>query len=119
MKYYKLLHRILGVFPLIWFVTFLTVVVTGVVRLRHIPIYGKSPDPYSLEINILGRIHLIAGLLAYVAFFLWLLLFIFGLFFFRKKFSLDKLSTIFFFIGVIGFFVFKYIFTGVFQWVLD
>jgi hypothetical protein len=119
MKYIKLLHKVLGVIPFIWFISFLLILLIGTINLGYVPKYGNLIDPYALNIDILSSLHVFCAFLAYIAFYLWLTLSAIFLVFFKKEFSLNKLSTVLFIIGVVGFFIFKYIFTDVFLWVVD
>lgn len=119
MKYFRILHKIFGVIPFVWFSVFLMILMIGIFKLRSLPKYGYSDDPNSLGIDLLSRIHLISAVSAYVAYYLWLVFTICWIAFFKKKFFIHKPSTILFFIGISGFFVFKYFFPEIFKWVMD
>ena len=119
MKLLKLIHSSLGVMPFVWFMLFLSILMVGTIHLGYIPKYGNHIDPDALNISTLSTIHLISAFFAYLAFYLWILISIIMKYYFKMNFSLNRITTIFFFIGVLGFFVFKFIFKQYFLWVMD
>ena len=60
----------------------------------------------------------VLSLCSYLAFFLWIVIGICFIFF-KSKDLFNRATTILFIIGVLGFFIFRYIFPDVFGWVLD
>jgi len=119
MKGIKIAHSVLGIIPFIWFVSFLLILLIGIFHFGYIPKYGNSVDPYALNLRNLSLFSFLCGFLAYIAFYTWIGMSIIFLLFFKKKFSFNKTTTILFIIGVLGFFIFKYLFSDVFAWVID
>lgn len=118
MKALKIIHSILGIIPFLWFMSFITILAIGMIKLGHVPKYGNPLDPTSLNMNVLSVFSFLCGLCAYISFYLWIGMSLI-LLFFRSNYSFHKLNTVLFFIGVGGFFVFKYLFPDVFAWVID
>jgi hypothetical protein len=119
MKVVRIVHTVLGIIPFVWFVTFLLIFTIGAIHLGYIPEYGNAADPDSLNIGLLSGIHFALFLSGSLAFFIWVMLTIVLLIFFRKRISINRSSTILFSIGIIGFLIFKYILTASFLWVFD
>ena len=119
MKYIKILHSFLGILPFIWFLSFLIILAIGIIHFGYLPKYGNLVDPYALNIRYLSLFSFFCGLCAYVAFYLWIVMSIIFITFLRKEFSFNRTTTILFIIGVLGFFVFRYLFSDVFAWVID
>lgn len=119
MKYIKLIHSFLGILPFVWFVSFLLILSIGFIHFGAMPKYGNLVDPYALNLRYLSLFSFFCGFLAYLAFYLWLGMSIIFIVFFKKKYTFNKTTSILFFIGVFGFFLFKYLFTDAFAWVID
>ena len=119
MKDYKTLHTVLGIIPLAWFISFLLILLIGTIHFGYVPEYGNPIVPYALHLDFLSIIHFILGVFAYLVFFPWILLTIHLIFSYNKQMCLNKLSVILFSIGVSGFFIFKYLLTDNFAWVMD
>jgi hypothetical protein len=119
MKYVKTIYTILGVIPFLWLVSFVTILCVGTIRLGYIPKYGNRIDPDALNINFLSLVQAILAILAYIAFFLWIVITSLLVSYFRKKITPNRVSIYLFLIGVISFFILKYIFTEYFLWVED
>lgn len=119
MKILKIVHSTLAIVPFIWLLSFLYILIVGIIHFGYIPHEGNPVDPYKLgldNLNMFVGIMLGVSLLTTI---LWVLISIVCTVFLRGKFSLNKISTILFFIGVFGFLIFRYIFPDVFGWVLD
>ena len=119
MKIVKIIHSILAILPFVWFITFLLQLVIGIIHFKAIPKEYLFDDPSSMGLDKLGLFSTLCILAAVPAFFLWILMSIILLIFFRKQYSFNKPATILFFIGVAGFFIFRDGFPEVFGWVLD
>ena len=119
MKTIKSIHSILGIIPFIWFLSFLLILIIGIIHFGYIPKEGNPVDPYKLGLDLLNIFCGLCGVFAYVAFYLWMLMSIILIIFFRKKYTFNKTATFLFIISVLGFFVFRYGFPDVFGWVLD
>lgn len=117
MKAAKYIHIAMASVPLIWFVTFLLQLVAGIIHFKTIPAEYVQSDPCSLG---LCWLNLISGILLFCTIFMIPAWIVVGLIIWAidKKLP-DKLSSILFFTGVTGFFLFKYFFPEVFGWVLD
>jgi hypothetical protein len=116
-KIFKILHSILGIIPFLWFLAFLMIILLGTIKLGYVPKYGNIIDPYALKIGAITKAHFFLGISALLAFYIWLVMS--AIFFFIKGFSFNKITTILFFVGVIGYLTFKYLFPNVFAWVMD
>jgi hypothetical protein len=119
MKSLKIIHTALGIIPFLWFISFLFILMIGTIKLGYIPEYGDQIDPYALNLHSLSFIHFWLFILSFFAFFLWLTGTVVIMIFFRKKDSLNNLSTALFITGTAGFFIFKYGLTDYFAWVFD
>jgi len=95
------------------------ILIFGTIRLGYIPNYGNVNDPYSLNLEPLTSLHSFISLPAFLSFFLWIAFGIVLFLFFKDSFSLNKLTTVLFLIGVSSFFILKYLFPGQFLWVMD
>jgi hypothetical protein len=118
MKSIQILHTIAGIIPFAWLLLFLAILGIGTVHLGYIPQYGNHIDPDSLNIHFLGFLHMIFGLLGTASTCVWVTLAAIMISS-TPKIALRKIPTILFFIGVGGFFLFKYAFTEQFLWVFD
>jgi hypothetical protein len=119
MKYIKILHTALGIIPFAWLISFLIMLIIGTIHFGYVPKYGNPIDPYALGLDWINIIELWLGFLGYLSFFIWPLLTAILYIFFRNKITLNKLSMLMFFIGITGFFIFRYGFSEAFLWVVD
>ena len=119
MKYIKILHTALGIIPFVWFVLFLIILIAGTIHFGEIPKLGFAKDPYALGLDKLSIIEALFSFLGYLSFFIWPLLTAILYVFFRNKIKLNKLSMVMFFIGITGFFIFRYGFSETFLWIVD
>ena len=119
MKYIKTLHTALGIIPFVWFVLFLIILIAGTIHFGEIPKLGYAQDPYALGLEKLSIIEALFSFLGYLSFFMWPLLTAILYVFFRNKIKLNKLSMVMFFIGITGFFIFRYGFSETFLWIVD
>ncbi|OYU95574.1 MAG: hypothetical protein CFE21_10550 [Bacteroidetes bacterium B1(2017)] len=119
MKYTKYIHTTLGIIPFFWFISFLTMIIIGTIKLGSIPKYGNHIDPYALGLDSLNLIEVVLSILGLFSFILWLVLTPILYYFFKNKTSLNKSSIVLCIIGVLGFIVFRFIFTETFLWVVD
>lgn len=119
MKDLNIIHKVLGVVPVIWLLLITSYVIRASLILGHIPVYGIDPDPFSLKFNIHGMICFIFFVLGYFSFWLWLIvgLIIFVLRNGKPKFNI--VCTICFILGVAGFFILKYGWNSLFAWIMD
>lgn len=117
MKIIKFAHSFFGIIPFIWFSCFLLILTIGIVHFGYVPKEGNPVDPYKLGLDWLSIIITIFSFIAYISFYLWILISIIILL--KREKLFNKISTILFIIGVSGFFIFKYLFPEVFGWVLD
>ena len=116
MKAIKLFHIILGSIPFAWLISFLLMLIIGTIHFGYIPRYGNIVDPYSLGLGWINIIEVALFFLSFLSFFLWP---IFSAILFFNKEALSKISIIMYLVGVSSFFIFKYIFTSAFEWVMD
>ncbi len=119
MKIIKSIHSILGIIPFIWFLSFLLILIIGITHFGYIPKEGNAVDPTALGLYWLNAFCVLFGIVAYLAFYSWILMSIILIIFFREKYTFNKTATCLFIISILGFFVFRYGFPGVFGWVLD
>jgi hypothetical protein len=119
MRLIKFVHSFLGLIPFVWFITFLIMLFSGISYFGYVPKEGNPVDPHKLGLDWLTLFITLCSVAGFIAFFLWIVMSIAFIIFFRKKNSFNKVTTILFVIGVSGFFIFRYIFPDVFGWVLD
>jgi hypothetical protein len=119
MRILKIFQTIIGVIPFIWFTLFLIILVGGLIHLGEIPKYGNILDPDALGFGKLSYYEAIFIILSFISFFLWFIITVVIYVFFKEKIKLNKLSLFLFLIGIGGFFLFRYVFTEQFLWVVD
>ena len=119
MKYIKQFHTILGIVPFVWFISFLSILIIGTIKLGYIPEYGNIIDPEALKIKTLGLFHFLFFMAAYCSFYLWIIFSIVLVVLYKRRFIPNTLSLILFLIGVLGYFIFKFVFSKNFLWVFD
>jgi hypothetical protein len=119
MRLLKFIHSFLGIIPFIWLTCFLVMLLIGIIHFGYIPKEGNPVDPYKLGLDWLSVIITICSVCAYIAFYLWIALCVVLIIFFKGKELINRNTTILFIIGMSGFFIFKYLFSEVFRWVLD
>ncbi|MGG9962509.1 hypothetical protein [Ferruginibacter sp. SUN106] len=113
------IHSFLGIIPLVWFLSFLSILAIGTFKLGYIPQYGNPVDPDTLHIGGLELLHSILFMMSIIAFFGWITVTIILLSFYKNSFVFNKTALVLFAIGVTGFLVFKYVFPGFGAWVFD
>jgi len=119
MKYFKILHTVLGIIPFAWLCSLLLILFIGICHFGYVPQSGNPVDPYSLGLDWIYSFEVWLGLFGFLSFFLWPLVTVMLHIFYRNMIVFNKLSVILFLVGTIGFFVFRYGFTAIFLWVAD
>lgn len=99
--------------------SFFLILLTGLIKLGHIPNYGIDPDPTNLKIDILNYILAFPLFLSIIAIPLWFLLhihFIFNNIYMSKcEISLFSIALV----GLISILIVKFYFSSQFYWVFD
>ena len=119
MESIKSINRYICYIPFVWVVSFFTILLFGILTLAKIPVYGIDQDPYSLSLDWLSTIGTIASLFSYFTIptnvFLTIHLLVNKANFTR----IDKIALLVLGCSILCFFLLKYVFTNVFNWVLD
>lgn len=119
MRVIKFIHSFLGLIPFVWLISFLIILFIGIIHFGYVPKEGNPVDPYKLGLDWLTIIMTICFVGAYIAFYLWIILSVIIFTLIKKRQVFNKVTTVMFFIGVLGFFIFRYLFPSVWGWVLD
>lgn len=115
----KNLNRILCYIPFSWVIGFFTIVLTGMIRLGKIPVYGADPDPYALGMGWINIIMLVSLFVSLFSIPLSLALTM-NMVTRKDKFSFaEKISLLLPVFSVTMFFICKYFLPGLFEWVMD
>ena len=111
--------KISSFIPTIWFVSFSLILLTGVLRLGHLPIYFIDKNIDNTFIGILNIISSLAFIISFIAVPAWILLIIHLLI---NKVRFTKLEIIFHSLticSIILFLLFKFVWISQFLWVND
>ena len=114
-KWIRLIFAITCLFPFIWFIVFIIMIIGGIMHSGTIPHYGIHDDPYSSGLDSLSSIHVIAYMLGGFSVIICLPIIMF-------KSDHEQINRVFiylFFIGLSGFLIFNFCFNSIFLWVFD
>jgi hypothetical protein len=113
------LNRLLCIIPLIWVLGFLAMGIFGYLQLHKVPVYGVDPDPYALHIDWVNTVMLFS----FTASLFTIPINVFctiTLIVKKVAFTIgDKVAILISLVSIMFFFLCKFGFTTLFNWVMD